>query len=251
MNLSADLISAGGTLFMENPLYYIPVGTTLLSLAFTAIVYRRYREKGHATHLLWWTIGILVFGMGTFTEAWTALFGWNEVIFRGWYITGALLGGAPLAQGTVYLLLDRKTANRLAIALVVSVIICSVFVLLTPLDAAVAQEHKLSGDVIEWTWIRWLTPFLNLYAVIFLIGGAIYSALKFRESHQQNRMIGNIFIAVGAILPGIGGSFTVAGFTEVLYVTEFIGIILIYIGYRYSIRGRAPSNTGALEAVPA
>lgn len=64
-------------------------------------------------------------------------------------------------------------------------------------------------------------------------------------------MIGNIFIAVGAILPGIGGSFTVFGHTEVLYVTEFIGIILIYVGYRYSISGRPPSPIPALEPIPA
>jgi len=41
--------------------------------------------------------------VGTFMEGWTAIFGWNETIFRSWYISGALLGGAPLAQGTVYL----------------------------------------------------------------------------------------------------------------------------------------------------
>ena len=48
-------------------------------------------------------------------------------------------------------------------------------------------------------------------------------------------------IAVGALLPGIGGSFTRFGHTEVLYVTEFIGIILIYLGYRLAVRG-APAS---------
>ena len=43
--------------------------------------------------------------------------------------------------------------------------------------------------------------------------------------------IDNIFIALGGLLPGIGGSFTNFGYTEVLYVTELVGIIFIYIGY--------------------
>ena len=43
-----------------------------------------------------------------------------------------------------------------------------------------------------------------------------------------------MLIAAGAILPGIGGSFTRAGFTELLYVTELIGICLIFAGYRAS-----------------
>lgn len=36
-------------------------------------------------------------------------------------------------------------------------------------------------------------------------------------------------IALGAILPGIGGSFTRLGYVEVLYVTEFTGLLLIMI----------------------
>jgi hypothetical protein len=40
------------------------------------------------------------------------------------------------------------------------------------------------------------------------------------------------------LLPGIGGSFTRFGYTEVLYVTEFLGIILIYFGYRRATRDR-------------
>ena len=44
-------------------------------------------------------------------------------------------------------------------------------------------------------------------------------------------MWGNVFIAVGAILPGIGGSFTRAGYVEVLYVTELMGLLLIWLGY--------------------
>lgn len=222
---------------VEHPVYYIPIGTTVVSMAFAWIVFQRYRGKG-SRYLLWWAIGIFVYGLGTFAEGFTSLFGWNEGIFKLWYIVGALLGGAPLAQGTVYLLMKRKAADWMAAGLITATVVCSVFVILTPIHGALVQEHKLTGDVMAWSWIRWITPFLNLYAVIFLIGGAIWSALKFHENSEDRRMLANIFIAIGALLPGIGGSFTVFGHTEVLYVTEFIGIVLIYIGYRTSTKGR-------------
>ena len=45
----------------------------------------------------------------------------------------------------------------------------------------------------------------------------------------------NVCISIGAILPGIGGAFTRFGHVEVLYVTEFIGLLLIYAGYRFNI----------------
>ena len=93
--------------------HYVPVVTTILAVPFSLEIYRRYREHPERLHLLWWAIGIATYGVGTFTEALTTLVGWNEPTFRAWYILGALLGGAPLAQGTVYLLLSRKVAHAL------------------------------------------------------------------------------------------------------------------------------------------
>ncbi len=82
---------------------FIPIGTTLVAACFAPLVFRRWRERRSGPHLLWWSIGIAMYGVGTFTESFTTLFGWHEPVFRAWYISGALLGGAPLAQGTVYL----------------------------------------------------------------------------------------------------------------------------------------------------
>ena len=45
-----------------------------------------------------------------------------------------------------------------------------------------------------------------------------------------------MLIAIGAILPGIGGTATRMGYTEVLYVTELAGLLLTWIGYRMSVR---------------
>ena len=87
-------------------------------MPFALEIFRRYRAHPERLHLLWWAIGIATYGVGTFTEASTTLVGWNEPTFRAWYISGALLGGAPLAQGTVYLLLSRRTAHVLTAMLV-------------------------------------------------------------------------------------------------------------------------------------
>ncbi len=235
---------------MQDAVYYIPILTTVLSFYFAWVVFKRYRSRERAPHLLWWAAGILLFGVGTFMEGFTAIFGWHEPIFRSWYIAGALLGGAPLAQGTVYLLFKRQTADRMSVILVAFISVAAVLVVLTPVDASLANDSKLSGEVFEWTWVRAFSPFINTYAFIFLVGGAAYSAIKFHEAGaQRDRMWGNVLISVGALLPGIGGSFTRFGYTEVLYVTEFIGIILIYAGYRLSVSGRSASrHTAAGES---
>ena len=217
--------------------HYVPIVTTILAIPFALEIYRRYREHPDRLHLLWWAIGIATYGVGTFTEAATKLIGWNEPTFRAWYISGALLGGAPLAQGTVYLLLARRTAHVLTAILLAFVSIASVAVVLSPIDYTQVEAHRLTGRVLEWQWVRAFSPFVNMYAVVFLIGGAILSALRYSSNPAtRHRVVANVLIAIGAILPGIGGTATRLGYTEVLYVTELAGLMLTWAGYRMSIR---------------
>jgi len=217
--------------------HYVPIVTTLLTVPFTVAIGARYRQHPDRLHLLWWTIGVATYGAGTLTESLTTLFGWHEPVFRAWYITGALLGGAPLAQGTVYLLLSRRTAHLLTAALVTTIVIASVAVLMSPINYAAVEPHRLTGRVFEWTWVRRFSPFINLYAVIFLIGGAALSAVRFsRQPATRHRMWANVWIAAGAILPGIGGAATRFGYTEVLYVAEILGLLMLWRGYVISVR---------------
>lgn len=215
--------------------HWIPIATTVVAAVFATIVLRRYRERG-GTHLLWWGVGLVLYGVGTLTEGLTTALGWNQWVFRIWYITGALCGGAPLAQGTVYLLMRRRTAHVLSALLVMTIVSAGVLVMLSPIDLSAVEPHRLSGRVLGWQWVRMISPFINTYAAVFLIGGAIVSALRYRgDPERRNKYIGNIWIAIGAILPGIGGTFTRFGHVEVLYVTEFVGLLLIYLGFRFNV----------------
>lgn len=232
---------------MRSAVSFIPIATTLVALVFTGILLRRWRVRG-GTHHLWWAIGTLTYAAGTITESATTLFGWHAPVFRWWYITGALLGGAPLAQGSVYLHLPRKVANALSAALVTVVVVASTCALLSPIQMNLVEPYHLSGRVFEWQWVRGFSPFVNLYAFVFLVGGAIRSAVYYsRRTETRNRFLGNVYIAVGAMLPGIGGTFTRFGYTEVLYVTEFLGLVLLYYGFRLNVM---PQPSAPLSAQP-
>jgi hypothetical protein len=139
---------------------------------------------------------------------------------------------------------SRKTANLMAAALGTVILIVATVVILSPIDTSLVEPHRLTGRVIEWREARLFSPFINTYAAIFLIGGAAGSAWRFRsDPSTHHRFIGNCFIAGGALLPGIGGMATRMGNTEVLYVMELLGIILIWIGYTFNVSpgGGAPS----------
>jgi len=240
-----------GTVAAATPLiHYLPIVSTVVAVAFTRALWRHWRRSPHARYLMWWTIGVALFGLGTFTEALTTVAGWNEPTFRLWYIAGALLGGAPLAQGTAYLLMKRRNADRLTVALVVYVAIAAVFVLTTPLAADAAEIGRLDGEAMEWQWVRLFSPLINTYALVLLMGGAIWSAVRYRRQGGGTgaRVTGNWLIAIGALLPGIGGAFTRAGHVEVLYVGELVGLILIWRGYSLIVGDRTPSIHQAQRA---
>jgi hypothetical protein len=216
--------------------HYIPIVTTILAVPFSLEIYRRYRQHPDRLHLLWWAAGVFLYGVGTLTESLTTLVGWNEPVFRAWYISGALLGGAPLAQGTVYLLFPRRTAHVLSVVLLSFIATAAICVIASPIDYSQVEAHRLTGRVLEWQWVRAFSPFVNLYAVIFLIGGAILSSVRYAGNPAtRHRMWANVLIAIGAILPGIGGTATRMGYTEVLYVAELIGLLFTWTGYRISV----------------
>ncbi len=228
--------------------HYLPIITTILSIIFAYKIFDRYKKRNFKSrHLFWWGLGVIVYGMGTFAEGYITLFGWNPVIFKFWYIVGALLGGAPLAQGTVWFLLKETTARKLTYALISVVLVSAILVTLSPINYDLVNPNLPSGKVLIWQWTRGFSPFINLYAVIFLVGGAVLSAWRFRKRSpdgdsknlvRKDRFIGNVLIAVGAILPGIGGAYTRAGYTLILYITEILGILLIWGGYWFNVRKR-------------
>ena len=217
---------------MSHYIEYIPIITTIFSIFFAREIIAHYRHS-KTTYLLWWSIGVVAFGMGTLTESINAVFGWSALNTRVWYIVGALLGGFPLAQGSVYLLMNRKFAHASTILFTSIIVGAAICVMLTPMALPEVFDGKLTGRVFEWKWVRLFSIPINIYALIFLVGGAIYSAVRYyAKADHQARFKGNIFIAFGGLLPGIGGTFTRMGHVNVLFVTELIGLTLIYIGYK-------------------
>lgn len=220
--------------------HYVPILTTAIAAAFSASLFRRWMRRP-APHLLWWALGVAFYGLGTFIEASITLTGNSVFLTKAWYVAGAVLGGYPLAQGSLYLSYSRRFANRATLVSLPFVVVASALVVLSPVVAGALEPHRPSGALLAWQWVRLLTPFINMYAAFFLIGGAVVSAWRFwRRGDAGHRAAGNTLIAVGALLPGIGGSMAKAGIVEALYVGEFLGLILIWIGERACARRPSP-----------
>ena len=212
--------------------HYLPLATTVVATVFLADLVRRYCTKGKGIHLLWWAGGVATYGMGTALESVITLAGNTVLLNKSWYVMGALLGAYHLAQGTVYLLLRRRTAILLTVITLPFVFVMIGLVALCPIDLEVLEPHRPSGRALEWSWLRSLTPLINGYAALFLVGGAVFSSWRFaRDRTMLHRAVGNALIAIGAIMPGIGGIVAKTGTIEALYITELTGLIFIWGGY--------------------
>jgi hypothetical protein len=222
----------------------LPIASCVVSFIFAFLVFKRYRTR-RGPHLLLWGIGMTMYGIGGFSEAYYGMFGWNPLVFRLWYLFGAMLVAAWLGQGTVYLLAKRRWADILMIVLGLASIYGAIWVFGAQLDPAMMSNSlhtgsELSGRAITSGGVRILTPFFNLYGTITLVGGAAYSVWIFwRKRILLHRVIGNILIAVGALLPAFGGTFSRFGIGGALYISELLGAILLFIGF---IRSTTPMD---------
>ena len=235
--------------------------TALVSGVFAYLVLNRYRLRGGA-HLLMWGLGLVLYFISGLSE--TVLnFGWNEVAFRLWYWAGALMVPPVLAQGTLHLLARKPyIANILSIVVGVVAFTSFVWVLSLPLDPS---HFVTSGDVGRFLTEsyrailpgsavrRILPPIVNAYGTIVLVGGAIYSSYLFlRKQIMPNRVIGNVFIAIGGLLPALGGSIiklaeTSPGLSEfgsvLKYLGIFAGLVFLFIGFQMATNVLTPNTT--------
>lgn len=225
----------------------LPLLSSLVSFAFAFFVLKRYAER-KGMHLLFWGIGTIFYGIGGFCEFYNGAFGWNDLVFRLWYIFGAILVAAWLGQGTVYLLAKPRWANILMGILLLGSLYAIFKVFTAQLDPSQMIGSELSGHAIVSSGVRILTPFFNIYGTFTLVGGAAYSAFIFwRKRVLLHRTIGNILIAVGAMLPAFGGFFSRLQIPGALYLGEFLGVILLFLGFLRAVTpmGETTENVAA------
>jgi hypothetical protein len=128
------------------------------------------------------------------------------------------------------------------IVLAIASIAAAFTVFAAPVNADYQAGTELTGKAFSVAWVRLITPFFNVYGTLTLVGGALYSAYLFwRKRVLPNRMLGNILIATGALAPALGGVLNRFGLPG-LYLGEFVGVFLMYIGFLEASRSAATNH---------
>ena len=81
----------------------LPAVTAVLASVFFFLLLDQWRARRRAYQAIW-ALGILFFGVAVACEAIAAAAGWNEPIYRVWYLTGAVWTAGWLGLGNAFLL---------------------------------------------------------------------------------------------------------------------------------------------------
>ena len=101
-------------------------------------------------------------------------------------------------------------------------------------------EVEVETEELEGGQVRLTTPFFNIYGLITLVGGALWSAWLFlRRRVLPNRVLGNALIAAGALAVASASTLTRFGYGQYLYLGELVAAGLMYAGF---LAAAAPST---------
>ncbi len=95
---------------------WLPGVTAILALTFAIALFDQWLERRHPFQLVW-AIGMLFYGIAAGCEALAGAGGWNELLYRGWYLTGAVWTAGWLGLGTAFLLGRTRFGYAFALCL--------------------------------------------------------------------------------------------------------------------------------------
>jgi hypothetical protein len=99
-----------------DPTIWLPGLTSVLALMFAVLLLDQWRVRRGGFQLIW-AFGMLFYGVAAGAEALAAIGGWDEALYRTWYLTGAVWTAGWLGLGTAFLLGRTRFGYSFALCL--------------------------------------------------------------------------------------------------------------------------------------
>jgi len=97
----------------------LPLTSSILAFVFALMLLDQWRDRQRPYQLVW-AMGMLWFGLGAAAEFVGGAIGWNEALYKLWYLVGAIFTAGWLGLGTLYLLRRTRFGYAFAITLIVA-----------------------------------------------------------------------------------------------------------------------------------
>jgi len=229
---------------------YLPLLTTIVSLAFFVLLVRQYMQR-RKIHQLLWTVAMLFYSASALMEFLmnNDVMGANIPLFRIYYVLAAPLVGL-LGAGVMYLLTRKMIAKLFLGFVVIFSLLLAVTGFLAPINATTFAANfsgTLANNLMNASTafpltVRVWAIVLNIVGGLALLGGALYSFVR-----DMSRTY-NIFLGIGGLLPMLGGSsLGLMNNSDVFFAFELGGTVFLFIGFVLSARyvnKKSPTKIG-------
>lgn len=223
-------------------MFVVPLLAGLIGVLFGAAVFRQYLNRRRPYQLAW-AFALELFGCAALAEAAGVAAGWNDGLYRIYYLLGGILNVGWLAIGELYLLAPRRPAHLAAAIMGAISVLALVAVLLSNTDPHLLREAIPGRGAISAPAAPFFPLVTNLTGSVILVAGAAWSAgTSYRHGAPWSRVLGLALLAVGAFI--VAGTHSVAqarGVYAVQPVGEAVGIAMMFLGYLTVERRRQPA----------
>lgn len=210
----------------------LAAAATLLALAFGLCTLERWLDR-RKPHEAAWTAALFLFAAASAALWAGAAFGWNGLWFRLFYLFGAIVNVPYLALGTVYLLADRRVAQRVALGVHAFSCFSAGVLAVAPLTAPIRASTLPQGSDVFGALPRILAAVGSGVAAVVIVAGAAWSAVRLARRRSTRRLaLANILIALGTVILGAGGILnSVLDEMDGFAVSLVVGITVIFAGF--------------------
>jgi len=195
-----------------------------------------------------WTISLAMFALASAALAAGVSTGWDNGLFRIFFLFGAVLTVPWLALGTVYLLVGKARGRRIQWCLVFFSGLAAGVLFTAPIDGPIHGTTIPVGSDVFGAFPRVLAAVGSGVSAVVIIAGALWSAWRFARSRATpgngRRAAANLLIALGTLMLSSGGLIQgVAGKDEAFVITLASGIMVIYAGFLVAAGASARRET--------
>ncbi|HYB79201.1 MAG TPA: hypothetical protein VEG66_05520 [Thermoplasmata archaeon] len=193
---------------------------SVIALVLAALVLRRYRNERRACYL-YWGLGLFLFFVTLVEEAVLDFGVWSQPLIQSYLVLVAVLVGI-LSMGSAEISLARRWRWPYYGYLGVTSVALVVVGFTTTIPTSIISNGVVSG--LPPTSIDLISSLITFPAAVLLIVSALYGTVKYRRYHL-------LYIALGTGVISAAGTLYLVSFPATLYYAEFLGILLLFLGF--------------------
>ena len=178
--------------------------------------YFAYKEKRY----LYWSVGLWLFALSDLLEVMFA-FGAYGTLMAQFYLFLVAFLVVPIVFGSLEMLKSKRILIAYAVYSIITVAALAYFSF-TGDPGSIVTDSVVNGNIPINVLI--VSSLITFPALVILVAAAIIS--YFRTKRKKV-----LWIALGILVFGFGGTVYIASFPALFYYTEFIGLLMLWLGF--------------------